>query len=196
MRSSRTMDTLPAPPPSFEQIVTRKLVQCGLAAEGVRVTYEHVLQSYEVVIKHSAQAIPAMFGCIRESTGGEFVTFDDRELMGQYYSFLREASLPQVMARAEAMLAEQGRLQGLPHRPDFASDILFAEALEVHCGVAKGEAIRPFEGALAFQPPPELVRNIEAFQSRYSCLLAAIQLVGARGELSVMFIGYVADAPD
>lgn len=196
MHSNLTMDALPEPPPSFEQIVTHKLARCGLVADGVRVSYEEELQSYEVVISHIAQATPAMFGCIREATGAELVMIDDQELMERYYSFLEEASRPQAIAWAEAKLAEHGRLQGFPRRSDFATDILFAEALEDHCGVAKGEAIRPFRGTLAFQPDPELASNFDAFQSRYSCLLAAVQLVGARGELRVGFIGNEAFAPD
>lgn len=197
MRSNRTMDALPEAPPSYEQVITQKLVRCGLSAHDVRVSYESYLQSYEIVISRSAKATPAMFDCIRESAGAEIVTFDDNDSMRQYYAYLEEAYRPEALARAEADLTKRGLLLGFPKRADFVNDALFAEALEAHCGLTKGEAIRPFGKALAFQPPPESMRNVDAFTKRYSCLLSAIQLVSAKGELEVGFIGNEAfAAPD
>ncbi len=197
MPFNRAMDTYPEPQPSYEQVITQKLVECGLFAQGVKVSYEDDLLSYEIVIDRSAKAASEMFPCIRDAAAAEIVTFPDQELSSRYHAFLAAAYRPEMMAQAEAELAKRGLLKGLPRRPDFASDALFAEALEEHCGLAKGEAIRPFGDALAFQPPPEAARDFKAFSKRYSCLLSAIQLVSARGELKVGFIGNEAVAsPD
>ena len=94
-----------------------------------------------------------------------------------------------MIADAEAELARRGLPAGFPRRSEFANDILFAEALEDHCGVTKGEAIRPFGDALSFQPPPEMARDFKTFSERYSCLFIAIMLVSGRGELDISFVG-------
>lgn len=191
------MDTPPEPPPSYEQVITKRLVECGLSKQGVKVSYEDDLQSYEIVIGRSANAAPVMFPCIRDAATAEIVTFDDHQLSIGYNAFLTELYRPEMLARAEEELAKRGLLTGFPRRADFASDALFAEALERHCGLAKGEAIRPLGDVLAFQPPPEAAHDFEAFSQRYSCLLSAIQLVSARDELTIGFIGNEAFAsPD
>lgn len=123
---------------------------CGLSAQGLKVSYEDDLQPYEVIITPSASASPEMFACILEASAGEIVTFDDQELASGYRAFVAEAFHPQRLASAEAELSKRGLLKGLPRRADFASTALFAEALEEHCGLPKGEALRPFGDALAF----------------------------------------------
>lgn len=183
------MDSLPESPPPYEQAITQKLAECGLSAHGFTVSYEDHLQSYEVVIGRSANVTSEMFPCIREAAAADVVTFQDQELTSQYQAFLTEAYRPKMIADAEAELAKRGFLAGFPRRSEFATDVLFAEALEDHCGVTKGEAIRPFGDALAFQPPPEIASDFKTFSERYSCLLTAIILVGARDELNISFIG-------
>lgn len=189
MLLNEEMDTLPEPPPSFEQVISHKLVECGLTEHGFTVTYERDLRSYEVFIDHAANATPEMFQCISDAAGTQIVTFHDLGLRQEYSSFLVESSRPEMIAMAEADLAQRGLLADFPRRADFATDALFAEALEVHCGLSRGEAIRPFGGILALQFPPNAVRDINAFAEHYSCLLSAIRLVSARDEMDVHFIG-------
>lgn len=189
------MDALPEPPPDDEQVILQKLAYCGLALRGVTVLYEDYLQGYEIVVGPQSEATNEMFDCIRKATSGEIVTFADIELTRQYQDFLWELSRPLVLESAEAELARQGRLDGFPKRRMFPSDALFAEALETHCGLARGEAIRPFGHRLAFQPPLEDVRDIEAFMKKYSCLLSAMQFVAAKGEVEIGWIGNEAVAP-
>ncbi|MCX7284598.1 MAG: hypothetical protein NTX28_11250 [Novosphingobium sp.] len=191
------MDAHHEPPPSYEQVITQKLLGCGLAAHGLKVSYDDDLQSNEVVVSRSANATPEMFACIRDAAVGEIVTFDDPDLASRYFAFVAEAFRPQMVTSAEDALAKRGLLSGFPRRADFASDALFAEALEEHCGLPKGEAIRPFGGVLAFQPPPEAMRDFKTAIERYSCLLSAIQLASARGEGKFGFVGNEAMAsPD
>ncbi|MCW2350649.1 MULTISPECIES: hypothetical protein [unclassified Sphingobium] len=148
------METLPEPPPSHEQIIIQKLVACGLSPHGLEVSYEDDLQSYEIIIRASANVAPEMFACIREASAGEIVTFDDLEQINSYHAFVEEALAPEMVASAEAELSKLGLLDGFPRRPDFANDALFVEALETHCGFQKGEAIRPFGDAFAIHCRP------------------------------------------
>ena len=183
------MDSLPEPPPAYEQVITQKLAECGLSAQGLTVSYEDHLQSYEIVIGRSANATFEMFPCIREAAAVAIVTFQDQELTSRYQAFLTETYRPKMIADAEAELAKRGFLVGFPRRSEFANDVLFAEALEEHCGLVKGEAIRPVGDTLAFQPAPEIARDFKTFSERYSCLLTAIMLVSGRDELNIAFIG-------
>lgn len=189
MHSKRVMNALPEPPPPYEHVITQKLVECGLSAQGLKVSYIDDFRSYEIVVSVSANARPEMFACIRDAAAGEIVTFDDQELGSAYDTFVAEAFRPQMLASAEAALSKRGLLEGIPRRADFASDALFGEALEEHCGLPKGEAIRPFGDALAFQPPPEVLQDLGKAMERYSCLLSAIQLANARGEGKFGFVG-------
>ena len=170
MPSNRVMDALPEPPPSCEEGFTQKLVACGLSAHGLYVSYDDDLQSYEIVVGPSANTTPEMFACIREAAAGEIVTFDDPALNSAYHAFVAEAFRPQMLASAEAELSKRGLLNGFPRRADFSSDALFAEAL-------------------AFQPPPEALRDFTTAMDRYGCLLSAIQLATARGEGKFGFVG-------
>lgn len=183
------MDALPELPPSYEQVITQKLSDCSLSLQGFKVSYEDDLQSYEINIGPLANAGPEMFSCIRDAAAGEIVSFSDQELARGYGAFLAEAFRPQMLASAEAELSKRGLFEDFPRRADFASDALFAEALEEHCGLPKGENIRPFGDVLAFQPPPEALRDFNASMERYSCLLSAIQLAVARGEGKFGFVG-------
>lgn len=197
MHFNRMMDALPEPLASYEQVITQKLVGCGLSPHGLSVSYDDDLQSHEIVIGPSANATPEMFTCIRAAVAGEMVTFDDPELTDKYYMFVTEALRPQLIESAEAALAKRGLLKGLPRRADFASDTLFAEAMEDHCGLAKGEALQTLGDSLVFQPVPDPRRDFQAAMKRYSCLLAAMQLAVTRGEVKFGFVGNEAvAAPD
>jgi hypothetical protein len=159
------MDALPPQPPAFEQSIKQKLVECGLSGAGVSVTYQDELQSYEIV------------------------TFTQIATDGQYDAYVAEQYRPVMLAQAKQELGRRGRLEGFPSRASFESDKLFAEALEQHCGLTKGSAIHPMGSAFAFQPPSDDPLDFSAFSAKYGCLLAAIQLVIAKKELEIGFIG-------
>lgn len=195
MHFNQSMDAVSESPPAHEQVITQKLLACGLSKSGLSVSYQDELQSYEIVISPTANATPEMFACIRDAVSSESVTFEDPELTKAYFDFVSEALRPQIIASAETALAELGLLKGLPRRADFASDTLFAAALEEHCGLTKGEVIRPFGGMLVLQPPIDSHPDFASAAKRYACLLSAMTLAGARGDIKFGFVGNQAVAP-
>lgn len=188
------MDALPPTPPAYEQSIKLKLVECGLSAAGVTVSYEHYLQSYEIRIEPEAGASSNHFACIQAASQHEIVTFADAELHKSYLAYASEQFRPMIIEQAKQELSKRGRLEGFPSRASFNSDRLFVEALEMHCGLAKGTAIRRYDTAWVFQPPIEGTSDFDTFSEKYGCLLSAIQLVSARGELDIGLIGNAAFA--
>lgn len=153
------------------------------------VTYQDELQSYEIVIGLDAGASNHHFACIQAASAHEIVTFTQIATDGQYDAYVAEQYRPVMLAQAKQELGRRGRLEGFPSRASFESDKLFAEALEQHCGLTKGSAIHPMGSAFAFQPPSDDPLDFSAFSAKYGCLLAAIQLVIAKKELEIGFIG-------
>lgn len=98
------IDTPPEPPPAQEQVIERKLVDCGLKAGGFTVKYEDELQGTEVVISPVAEASSELFPCIREAAFPEIVTFRDVAMFEQYRDFETEVMRPQMLADAETSL--------------------------------------------------------------------------------------------
>ncbi len=188
------MDVLPPAPPAYEQIIKQKLVECGLSPVSVTVSYQDDLQGYEIVIGPDAGASSNLFSCIQAGSANEIVTFTDPATQRQYLAFVAEQYRPMVLAQAKQELSRRGRLVGFPSRASFDSDKLFLEAVEQHCGLAKGSAIRQFGAGFAFQPPPDETGEFSAFSEKYGCLLAAIQFVTAQGELEIGLIGNEASA--
>ena len=191
------MDALPEASPAYEQIITAKLKQCGLSSEAMRIIYDEDVQSHVIFIARSAKVTLEMFQCIRDAAGAAIVTFEDDDLERRFSSFLHEELRPKIIADAEVALSRLGLLRWFPRRENFASDALFAEALEEHCGIPTGKAIRPFKGTLALQPPLEDGRDGRLSMESYSCLVLAIMLVNARDEMKISLIGNEAVAsPD
>lgn len=71
----------------------------------------------------------------------------------------------------------------------YGSDKLFAEAIEVHCGVPKGRALKELGNGLSFMPPQEDYRDTVKFSAMYECLIEAIIYVAAKRELTIGLIG-------
>lgn len=136
------IDTPPEPPPSQEQVIERKLLDCGLKAGGVTVRYEDELQSIEVVITPEAGTTPDHFGCIHEATFPEIVTFAEGTMYHGYTAYVAELFRPQVMANAEAELKKLGLWESFPRREDYADLADFARALEAHAGFTPGTTLR------------------------------------------------------
>ena len=70
------------PPPAYEQVLTEKLLHCGLRNGGFTVKYEDELQSVEVIIDKETRTSAGHFDCIRQAAGHGIVTFKDSELQG------------------------------------------------------------------------------------------------------------------
>jgi hypothetical protein len=182
-------------PPAYEQVLAQKLLQCGLRSEGFTIKYEDELQSIEIVIERAAGASAAHIDCIRQVAGYEIVTFKDPLLQQAYQDRVSEALRPKMLADARAELERRGVMQGFPERSKFASDRLFAEALEQQCGMKPGSFFVESQWGLIGQPKAR--RQSKTDEANLSCLMAAIMYVSAKGEdFKFGFIGTEAFAPE
>ena len=188
------IDMPQVPPPAYEQVVTQKLLQCGLRAGGFTVRYEDELQSVEIVIDKEAGATSEQIECIRQAVGYEIVTFKDPELQKTYQDQVFAALRPKMLADARAALEKRGVLDGFPERSKYGSDKLFAEALERQCGMKPGSFFVQSQWGLIGQP--KLGRQNKAAEDRMACMMAAIMYVSAKGEdFKFGFVGNEAVAP-
>jgi hypothetical protein len=189
------IDMPQVPPPAYEQVLTQKLLQCGLRNGGFTVKYEDELQSVEIVIDREAGASAENLDCIKQAAGHEIVTFKDPELRQAYQDRVFEALKPTMLADSRAELVKHGVLDGFPERSEFGSDKLFAEALERQCGLKPGSFFVQSQWGLIGQP--KLGRQNKADEDRMSCLMAAVMYVSAKGEdFKFGFIGNEAFAPE
>lgn len=172
-----------------EQVIEQRLVECGLNPSGFTVIYEDYLQSIEVIIKPEAGATREKFECIHNGAASAIVSFSDLEMYRTYSDYETELYRPKMLEDARQSLEKIGKLEGFPVRSAFVDDKRFAEAVEVHCGVPAGGALKEFGDGIVFMPPPEEYRDAEGFMTRYSCLTTAIMYLAAKRELSIGFIG-------
>ncbi len=172
-----------------EQVIEQRLVECGLNPSGFTVIYEDYLQSIEIVIKPEAGATTDKFGCIHKAVDFEIVTFPEPKMYQDYNDYAMELLRPKMLEDARLSLEKIGKLEGFPVRSAFGSDKLFAEAVEVHCGIPSNGALKEFGDGIVFMPPPEEYRDAEKFMTTYSCLTTAIIYLAAKRELSIGFIG-------
>lgn len=181
-------------PPAYEQVLTEKLLQCGLRNGGFSVKYVDELQSVEIVIDRKADLSAKHFDCISRAAASEIVTFEDPELGQAYQDQVSAALKPKMLADARAELVKHGALDGFPERAAFGSEKLFAEALEQQCGMKPGSFFVQSQRGLIGQPKPD--RQSKVDEDRMSCLMAAIMYVAAKGEdFKFGFIGNEAFAP-
>lgn len=132
---------MPDLPPAGPEQIAVALVECGLNRSGFKVSYEKDLESELVVIDVSAGASASQFGCIRNATRTAIVQFKVSDIGAAYDSFESELARPQVIASARDSLAKAGKLEGLPLATQFPNMMLFAQALELHCGYRPGEVL-------------------------------------------------------
>lgn len=188
------IDMPQVPPPAYEQMLTQKLLECGLRNGGFTVKYEEELQSVEIVIDKTARASAEHFDCIKKAVDHQIVTFNDPDLQQAYQDRVFETLRPKMLADARAELEKRGVLNGFPERSKFGSDKLFAEALERQCGMLPGSFFVQSEWGLIGQP--KLDGQSKADEDRMSCLMAAIMYVSARGDgFKFGFIGNEALVP-
>lgn len=183
------IDMPPEPPPAQVQVIQQKLVECGLKADGFTVKYEDELQSIEIVIGPQAGASSDKFDCIRAAAQHEIVTFNESSLQAAYNGRVAEFIRPKLLEDAQEGLRKRGLLDGFPERANFASDKLFAEALERHCGVKPGSFLVQSQWGLIAQPPKAGPLG-SAKWDQMSCIMNALMYVSAKGEnFKVGFIG-------
>lgn len=188
------VDMPQVPPPAYEQVVTQKLLQCGLRDGGFTVKYEDELQSIEIVIGKEAGATSEQIECILQAAGDEIVTFREPEMQKAYQDRVFAVFRPKMLADARAELERRGVLDGFPERSEYGSDKLFAEALERQCGMKPGSFFVQSRWGLIGQP--KLDRQSKPDEDRIVCMMTAIMYVTARGEdFKFGFVGNEAVAP-
>lgn len=155
---------------------------------GFTVKYEDELQSIEIKIGPQSGASNDKFD-FREASQNEIITFEDGGLQSAYSERVAELMRPALLKDAREVLRKRGLLTGFPERKNFASDKLFAEALETHCGIEPGSFLIAGQLGLIAQPP-KIGPLGSAEWDRMSCLMNALMYVSAKGEnFKVGFIG-------
>ena len=183
------IDTPPEPTPSQEQVIERKLLDCGLKAGGFAVRYEDELQSIEVVIRSVAGAGLEHFACIREVAFPEIVTFEEPTMFQQYMDFEAELARPQVLADVEASLKERGLWDNFPARSRFATFAEYVQALEAHAGFTPGTILQvEGEGLVTVYPLREEPISA-ASTERVGVLLMVLHFASARDRFDIGLIG-------
>lgn len=171
-----------------EQVIERKLIDCGLEANGFSVKYQDYLQSIEIDIEPEAKASGKQFQCIQQATGHEVVTFRDNVLQAAYNGFIADLYRPQMIAEATENIKKFGLLKDFPKRATFNSMTEYARALERHCGVLQGSVLKVVDNGISFDPPRE--PDYQNFSKLYSKILAAVMYASAIGDLEKMgFVG-------
>ena len=176
------------PPPATEQVIERRLVECGLSRGGFTVKYEDYLQSIEIVITSAAGARKDHFPCIRQAAEHEIVSFADSNMQTAYRDFETELLRPQMLETAKAELKKLGLLAGFPDRESFANLQLYAEALERHSGLIPNSALRVSGKTIIFDPSKGQA-DFKDFEKRYSGLMAVMMFAVWRGDAHFAFIG-------
>jgi hypothetical protein len=180
------IDVPPSMPP--QQVITQKLVACGLDRDAVSVAWQNELQSIEVIIRRNAHASVDQFACIYKAAATEIVTFEDKSLHSAYTDYTVELFRPRMIADAKAAVTKLRLLDGFPQRSNYVDLRGYTEALERHCGLIVGSVLRASGDAVAFDPPRET--DPTAFSKRYEKVLAAVMYATAIGDLEKLgFIG-------
>jgi len=182
-------DAPPEPPPSQEQVIEQKLVDCGLEAARFSVKYEDYLQGIEVVITPEAGVTPDHFRCIHEAAFPDIVTFTDSEMYHRYMAYLEELFRPQVLADAEAELKKLGLWDGFPTRDGYSNLADYTRALEAHAGHSPGTMLRA-EGSdrVALDPTDRDLFTATDFE-RLAVLLTVLKFASAREGFAIGFVG-------
>jgi hypothetical protein len=179
------------PPESLqaqEQVIEKRLLDCGLNPGGFTVKYEEVLQSIEIVIAPSAGATSDSFACINDAAGFEIVRFQDGAMFAAYMDFSSDLARPQMMVTYEGRLKEAVLWVGFPDREGFGSLREYAQALEVHAGVKPGSALRVLGEDVLFDPP-RTPADHAGFVERYSKLLLVTAYASIKERVHFGFIG-------
>ncbi|KQM62206.1 MULTISPECIES: hypothetical protein [unclassified Sphingomonas] len=183
---------MPPTPPAHVQVVTQQLLDCGIRRGDF--TIKGRGQAATILFKR-LDATPDRLDCIRAAVGPAMVEFESAALEQAYEERLFEAARPAMLAHAKAELEKHGALKNFPERSAYASDALFAEALERHCGLRPGAFFANSQGGLIVQPALPLLEG--GSDPKLSCLMSAVMYVTAKGEgFSFGVIGNEAETPE
>ena len=166
-------------PHFYQSTLTQHLLQCGLRNDEFAVEFAHDLQDYEIIIEHAAILTCEHFDCVRKVAGTAIVTFHDADLQRAYNARVHEIERPGKLAAARNKLEKYGVLENFPERHNFASDELFAEALERHCGLEVGLVFVQTQSGLIFHPSIDLKDREDCLD----CVVEAMMYVAAKGEV-------------
>ncbi|WP_420605183.1 hypothetical protein [Novosphingopyxis sp.] len=178
------------PPESLqvqEQVIETSMQNCGMETADFIIQYEDILQGFEILIRDGAGVDASQFPCIHEATRGQFVSFENEGMQSAYSDYSYELIRPVILQSAEKELRKLKLLKSFPNRADYEDDLQFAKALERLCDVEPGSALKKFHGKIALMPDREL--SFQAFNSKYGCLMAALQFASARNEIDYVFVG-------
>lgn len=182
------------PPPTSEQVIEGRLIECGLNAKGILVKYEDDLRSIQVIIRPISGATANHFECIRAAAGHEIVTFEDGKMYIAYSEYTAEVVRPQVLEIFKDELRKKNLLERFPERRNFASLADYTRALELHGGISPGSTLRVYGDGIVFDPAHDET-DPEDFVEKYSDLLAIVGYACALEHLKFGFIGNAA-APE
>lgn len=182
------IDIPPEPPASPQLHIEQRLVDCGLERRSFSVKYEEYLQSIEIVIDDQANIATSQFTCIHAAAGNEIVSFKNGATQLAYNDFGAELVRPEMVARAKVELEKRGLLADFPNRGPFPDLKRYAEALEAHCGMSPGSALRAGSQDILFDPPAKNT-GLSEFNKRYSCILSLLMYASAKGDATFAFIG-------
>lgn len=183
------IDTPPEPPFANEQVITQRLLECGLAAGGFTVRNENYLQSIEVVIAPAARVTAGHFPCIHEAAFPEIVTFEDGTMYQQYMAYVAELFRPQMLADSEAALKERGLWEGFPERRAFPTFADYVRALEAHAGFAPGSMLRAEGNDRVTLDPPDRDVLTKMDYERMAALFAVLHFAAVREGFPIGLIG-------
>ncbi|HEX7750987.1 MAG TPA: hypothetical protein VF440_01150 [Novosphingobium sp.] len=185
------MTDLPPSAPTQEQIIERKLLDCGLDARGISVKYEDELQSIEIRIRPASGATADHFKCIRDAAGHEIATFEDGKMFLAYSDYASEEARPQVLEMFKDGLRKRNLLEGFPERGSFANLADYARALELHGKISPGSTLQVSGDEIVFDPAHDQ-KSPADFVEKYSDLLAIVGYACALERIKFGFIGNAA----
>lgn len=187
-------DLPPSPPPTHEQVIERKLIECGLYANGISVKHEAELQSIEVRIRPASGASTRNFKCIRDAVGNEIVIFEDEKMFLAYSDYASEEARPQVLEMLKDGLRKRNLLEGFPERRSSANLADYARALELHGNIPPGSTLKAADNEIIFDPLCDQ-KSPADFVEKYSDLLAIVGYACALERIRFGFIGNAAAPP-
>lgn len=188
------IDVPPELPIEAPQHIERKLIDCGIEQRLFAVNYEDDLRSIVIVVDDTAKIEVEQFSCIRAASGDGIVDFKNDRTQLAYDDFVSELVRPELLKSAEAELEKRGLLVNFPKRASFPDFERYAEALEAHCGMAPGSALRAVGQDIIFEPSMT-GDDFADFNERYSCIISLLMYASANGDATFGFIGNEAVPP-
>ena len=132
---------IPMPPPSYEQIM-EAIVDCGVPAANIRISYEDELQSDVVSISNLGGSDEARFRCLRQAVHPFYVLeIADENQRIAFHSFSEREDRPRWRAEAIEWLRERGLLDRVPQSDPVRGVEEFARELEAACSIPEETAL-------------------------------------------------------